>query len=321
MESSGKEIDPYENPFGLTKRQIDDANIGSKIYGTIPKNAEIWYGHSMLTAILFPATPAEATENDGYITRQIGNYEYIMEASIDPENKDRMLPYGKYPRLLMAWMAKQIRVAGKKVTEYVNPEMCTITIPSLSHLAEELGLGRGGTTLKDLNEHIKRMMLSYISIHQVTGFAGGKKRHEVLRVPFARAASYQQTEDEGNDSFRIMLDPEVFRRLATETAPFDTRASNALLSGRSVMAYDIYIWLVGSLHSLNKPMTFGWDWLKEHFGTSIKDDRNFRQKFRAALKRVQTVYPDAKFTVSTKNGLTLLPSRSAIQPTKESSKK
>lgn len=313
MTSSEKDRDQCQNEIGLTKRNIDDMIAGAAISETAPSAAEIWYGHSMLTSILFPATPAEARENDGYVSRQIGHYEYILEAGIDPENKDRQLPYGKYPRLLMAWMAKRIRVAGKKADEYVNPEFCTITIPSISKLAEELGVGKGGTTLKELNEHIKRMMLSYISIHQVTGFAEGQ-RHEVLKVPFARAATYRQEKNAGDDSFAIMLDPEVFRRLGTETAPFDTRASKALLSGRSVMAYDIYIWLVGTLHNMKNPLTFNWTWLKEHFGTSIKDERNFRQKFRTAIKRVQAVYPEAKFAISTKKGITLFPSVSAIAP-------
>ncbi|WP_405748472.1 hypothetical protein [Bifidobacterium sp.] len=35
----------------------------------------------------------------------------------------------------------------------------------------------------------------------------------------------------------IMLNPEVYRQLASETAPFDTRASRFLLTGRSVLAY------------------------------------------------------------------------------------
>lgn len=281
-----------------------------------PKSAEIWYGHSMLTAILFPATAAEAQKNDGYISQQLGDYEYILEASLDPESKDRMLPFGKYPRLIMAWMAKRIRIAGNKKDEYVNPEMCSINIPTIGRLADELGLGKGGKTLHDLNEHLKRMTQSIISIHRVSGFIANK-RHEVVKMPFALASTYNEAKDVADGSFSIMLNPEVYRQLASETAPFDTRASRFLLTGRSVLAYDIYVWLVGTLHGMKKPMTFSWDWLYERFGYGMRTQRNFRSKFRRALEKVQMVYPEAHVCVSIK-GLLLKPSPSVIAPrTKE----
>ena len=96
----------------------------------------------------------------------------------------------------------------------------------------------------------------------------------------------------------IMLNPEVYRQLASETAPFDTRASRFLLTGRSVLAYDIYVWLVGTLHGMKKPMTFSWDWLYERFGYGMRTQRNFRSKFRRALEKGQMVYPEAHVCVS-----------------------
>ena len=137
-------------------------------------------------------------------------------------------------------------------------------------------------------------------------------------MSFALASTYNESKDVADGSFSIMLNPEVYRQLASETAPFDTRASSFLLAGRSVLPYDIYIWLVGTLHGLKKPMTFSWDWLYERFGYGIQTQRNFRSKFRRALEKVQMVYPEAHFSVSLK-GLMLKPSRSAIAPRKEQS--
>ncbi len=288
-----------------------DINKIVDIWSHEPKSAEIWYGHSILTAILFPYTARQAEE--GYTEQRIGDFEYILEAGLDLENKDRVLPFGKYPRLVMAWMAKRIRLAGENGDEYVDPERCVITIPNLSWLAKELGLSKGSVVLRDLNEHIKRMTQSIITIHRRSGFIGKQTRHDVLRVPFATATSYSESEDTGDNSISIALNPEVFRELANETAPFDMRASSYLLSGRSVMAYDIYIWLVGSFHNLRRPMPFPWEWLHQRFGSSIKDERNFRMKFRKALERVQKVYPAANVTVGPK-GCTLHPSPEAIPP-------
>lgn len=277
-----------------------------------PAPIEIWYGHSILTAILFPAqSPDPGTE---YVARQNGAYEYMLEAGVDPETKRREFPFGKYPRLLMAWLAKRIRMAGEKGDDVADPVAHTVTIASLGHLAEDLGLGKGGVTLKALQEQIRRVLLSHISIRKTSGFQYGV-RHEVINVPLAKAVAFEDQPNQRDSSITIILDPEVYRLLAHDTAPFDTRATRILLSGRSVLAYDIYVWLVGSLYRLSHPMDFTWHWLYERFGDGISEERNFRQKFRKAMEKVAQVYPDVHFKIS-RAGLKLHPSPTAIAPRK-----
>ena len=91
-----------------------------------PDSKEIWYGHSILTSTLFPATPP--AEGTPFVSKDNNTVEYILEAGIDSLTRSRDYPYGKYPRLLMAWMAKQIRSAGTRKTPTVDPAQHTITI-------------------------------------------------------------------------------------------------------------------------------------------------------------------------------------------------
>ncbi len=50
-------------------------------------------------------------------------------------------------------------------------------------------------------------------------------------MSFALASTYNESKDVADGSFSIMLNPEAYRQLASETAPFDTRASSFLLAG------------------------------------------------------------------------------------------
>ena len=113
---------------------LDRVATISDIENRLPDSKEIWYGHSILTSTLFPATPpAEGTD---FVSKDNSTVEYILEAGIDSLTRSRDFPYGKYPRLLMAWMAKQIRSAGTRKTPTVDPSQRTITIPSMYQLSE-----------------------------------------------------------------------------------------------------------------------------------------------------------------------------------------
>lgn len=273
-----------------------------------PSSKEIWYGHSILTSTLFPSTQPKAGTD--FVSKTNGAIEYILEAGIDPEERKRKFPYGKYPRLIMAWIAKQIRAAKRTKTEYVDPATRTITIPSIWQLCNELGLPRGGKTADKLQEQLRLLLASHISIRRTTGFAGGRM-HDLVSLPLVEMVRFKEDDDSAFSGSAFVLTKEVYERLARESAPFDTRASSLLLSGRSVLPYDIYVWMTGSMKNLNHPLPITWEWLYERFGDGIGEIRNFKMKFRRALDRVHQVYPMARFVVSSE-GVTLFPSPTAI---------
>lgn len=284
------------------------------IHSETPKFCDIWYGHSLFTSTLFPQT--HPRETGTFISKQSGNFEYILEAGIDPTSKIRKFPCGKYPRILMCWIAKRIRMAGKRGDSYVDPETKTIRIPSLSFLATDLGIGKGGTTLQSLNDQIRRLAICRISVHRVSGYRNGSRR-EMINLPLAHGVVFEEFDDVRRNGFTMAITPEIWEVLVKETAPFDLRAARSLLSGRSVMPYDIYIWLLTSYWNLRFQRDFSWIWLREKFGEGLTDERNFRLKFRKAMTRISAVYPAARFAV-TRNGITLFPSAPAIEPKRDS---
>lgn len=297
QESTGLELD---------LRKVD---LLEDIENRAPDSKEIWYGHSILTSTLFPPVPpAKGTD---YISKSNGSYEYVLEAGVDSVTRQRQFPNGKYPRLLMAWMAKQIRAAGKHKTDTVDPETRTITIPSIYQLAQEMGIQRGGTTYKRLQEQLRLLLVSHISIRRKTGFAG-REFHDTVNVQIAEAVRVaEDTKDSGMSGAAFVLTKEVYERLARESAPFDTRATSILLSGRSVLPYDVYVWLTGSMKELKHDLPVSWDWLYERFGDSISDKSNFRRTFKAALEKVEQVYPAVRVDV-TRKGLILHPSPTSV---------
>lgn len=278
-----------------------------------PDSKEIWYGHSVLTSTIFPSTqPAEGTE---FVSKDNGTVMYVLEAGVDIEQRKRRFPYGKYPRLLMAWIAKQIRAAGNKKTATVDPETKTITIPTLYQLCEELGVPRGGRTSEALREQLRLLLSCRICVTRTSGFAG-KRIDDVVYLPIVKAArNVRDTKNSDYSGAMFVLSDEVYERLKNESAPFDTRASMILLSGRSVLPYDVYVWLTGSMHRLRHDLPVKWDWLFERFGDGISDIALFRKSFRKALEKVQEVYPSVNVEVPKRgDGIILHPSPTSVAP-------
>lgn len=292
----------------LTADQLRKLETLSDIENRQPDSKEIWYGHSILTSTLFPPKPPK--EGTDFVSKSNGNIEYMLEAGIDPETRQRKFPSGKYPRLLMAWIAKQIRMAGGRRTDTVDPETRTITIPSIYQLCDEMSIPRGGATARKLQEQIRLLLSSHISIRRTSGFAG-KSYHDTVNLPLVEAVRFaEDKQDAGYSGSSFVLTEEVYKRLSHESAPFDTRASSYLLSGRSVLPYDVYVWLTGSMRKLSHPLPVEWKWLYERFGDGIIE-KNFRSNFRTALKKVQQVYPQVRVKVDRKF-VTLYPSPTSV---------
>lgn len=95
----------------------------------------------------------------------------------------------------------------------------------------------------------------------------------------------------------VRLSTEYFESLSRFAVPLDERAIAAL--SHSAQALDVYAWLAQRLHRVPKeaPQFVPWPALQEQFGQGFTRIRDFRRKFLATLRQVQTAYPEARFTV------------------------
>lgn len=307
-----------EPKLPLTATQLE---LLSDIDERYPSPNEIWYGHSILTSTLFPASqPPKGTD---FVSKSNRSIRYMLEAGVDDETLTREFPFGKYPRLIMAWIAKKIRSAGNHRTDYVDPETRTIRVPSIYALCEEMGVGHGGTTAETVSKQLRRLLACRISIRKQTGnYLGMRKRiMDTKYIPLVEVVSTVEDDMDVNSSAVVFrLTEEVYKRLSKESAPFDTRIAAYLLSKRSVMPYDVYLWLNGSMRSLHHPLPVDWEWLHEQFGEDIEEMRVFKRKFRSALAKIRTVYPNLRVEIPPRGkGIVVYPSVMMIEPRKNDS--
>jgi hypothetical protein len=110
----------------------------------------------------------------------------------------------------------------------------------------------------------------------------------------------------------LRLSDRFFESLSASAVPLDPRALAAL--SHSALALDCYAWMAQRLHRIEKPagVKLSWSNLAEQFGSEYADRRNFKRKFRVALREALALYPDAKVE-PVPGGLVLRPSPPPIR--------
>jgi len=199
------------------------------------------------------------------------------------------LPYGTYPRLLLAWLTSE-------AVKTKNSEL--VLGPTLSGFMNELGLipagGRWGT-ISRLKDQMMRLFSSYVSCRVAADT-------EALGVGFPVAFKYHLWWDSKSPDqaalwlSTVTLSQDFFREIIERPVPIDMRALKALK--RSPLALDTYCWLTYRLSYLKKRAQIPWPALQAQFGAGYpgtpQGQRNFKKNFLKHLRSVLVVYPQAK---------------------------
>lgn len=228
--------------------------------------------------------------------RRAGALRLRLEA---PE--DIGLPYGRYPRLLLAWVA----------TEAVRTKSPHLELgDSLSAFLRELGVTpSGGPTgpIRRVREQMKRLFSTGITVTWERGREFKVEKLSVVRRSYLWWDTPRPDEPVGEGSF-VTLSADFFQELDRVRVPIDLRAVRAL---ESSMALDAYLWLSHRTFPLSKPVRIPWSSLHRQFGSQSARLTEFRRSFRHALRQVLVLYPYFRVRAGGRKQLLVLPSAKA----------
>lgn len=223
-------------------------------------------------------------------------------------NPRKGLPYGSYPRLLLAWLC----------TEAVRTKSPNIHLGSnQAEFMRKLALNRDGRTIAALKEQTNRLVSSLFTVEfsdrELKGF-----RNLLL----ANSGFELWKPQTGEWETHLQLTTDFFNDIVQNPVPFDFNVLNALR--KSPMAMDVYTWLVYRTYSIyvtgNRPVKISWSDLQAQFGAnygSLPDDSvdfklmpidiakveqqglyDFKRKFLQALKKISQHYPELEQQLS-----------------------
>ncbi|WP_049151508.1 replication protein RepA [Corynebacterium striatum] len=237
---------------------------------------------------------------------------------------DEGLPYGKYPRLIMAYViTRAVANAGKvKDGTLTIDEACRIPLGhSMNHFLQAIGVptrangGRRGN-LTILREQLLRLAGSMITVKSDDGVHARGRNTQIMEEWDLWFDSRDPNQGSFIESY-LKLTPQFFKHIAEAPIPIDLNVLRELNKPR---AMDLYIWLTVKQYWLAKnnrdAYTFTWEMMAANFATKALDSNNARQNFRKEIKKavqeLKTAWPNAGIEADT-DGATVTRTAPSVQ--------
>lgn len=234
------------------------------------------------------------------------------------------LPYGKYPRLIMAYIiTRAVANAGRlKEGKITHEEARRIPLGhSMSHFLQAIGVtgrGTGGVhgNLSKIRDQLLRLASSAITVQSDDGIHARGRNTQILED----WNLWFDPRDPNQGSFmesELVLTPQFFKHIAESPIPIDLNVLRELNKPRSM---DIYIWLTVKQYWLAKnnrdAYTFTWEMIAANFATSeitsTTQMRDFRRRTKEAIEEVSKVWPNSGIEANT-GGVTITRTAPSVQ--------
>jgi len=251
-----------------------------------------------MARILVQTTMPHSEPVSSTFVRENGRLQLCMLA-----NPKVGLPYGRYPRLLVAWI----------VTEAVRTKDPKIWLgKNLSRFMADLGLsvtGGSSGTVGRFRDQMKRLFSTTISVTEDLP-ARGQWHDAGFRISSQTHLWWNpdDSSESGSWGSHVLLGADFFQAITSRPVPIDLRVLRVL---KSSLALDIYTWLTYRSSYLKKPCRVSWQSLAHQFGSDYREIGDFRRRFLQAARQVLDVYPTARLE-KVRGGIKLRPSRPHI---------
>ena len=233
------------------------------------------------------------------------NGPFTLYMQSGPGNK---LPFGNYPRLLMAWVS----------TEAVRTQSRELVLgKSLSKFMRTLGVyssdGKAYTRLRNQMDRLFNASVSLIYKDE----RGKATVNAVIADSTAFWWNPKRPDQPSLWESKIELSEKFFKEIISHPVPLNMNTLTALK--RSSLGLDLYLWLVYRTFALHAAQPITWRQVYRQFGLDpdqASDNvtvQNFRRKVLRELKKIKLAWSGLNY--STARGVLILhPSTPAIPP-------
>ena len=252
---------------------------------------DITYVHADMCQVYLPYQDSninllEVTQGD--LKMRITGGRYLDSVSRQPIECG--IPYGTRARLLLYLINEQA---------ILNQSPTFQLAKNFSDLCRKLGIPRSGRSMEEVKIQFERLCTASFTLEWKGNEESGRHNFFIIQTLVTNGKfknmDYSNVESKIK-GFQITLSEAYFKSVIRRGVPMDKRTITALQNNS--MCLDIYSWLTHRLYRIpagtQKFLT--WKTLKDQFGQSIGDMRNFKRDFRKNLKNVTLQYRAAKIS-------------------------
>ena len=286
-------------PSPPAQRHFTRADQVNQLVGASEAEADLGFMARMMALCSLPRTnPGNRLQ----YKRVNGPYKLIMFSSGETK-----LPYGNFPRLLLAWVC----------TEAVRTQSRELILgKSLSEFMRALGVyttdGKAHTRLRNQMKRLFHAQVEFI-------YKDGPAEQFIASRVADRGEFWwdpKRPEEPMLWDSKIRLGEEFFHEIIQHPVPLDMNTLKALK--RCALGLDLYLWLTYRTFALHAPLRLPWLQVYRQFGPNPNNAthdavQNFRRRILRELKKIKLAWPGLNY--STAPGVLILhPSIPAIAP-------
>ena len=190
------------------------------------------------------------------------------------------IPYGTYPRLILAYLATQaVKTQSQEI--YLGKSFGTFL--------RALDIKYGGKQYKQLQMQLKRTLGASFAWTYETD-----ERWTRLNVQVSNYSALwwnPKTPEQGTiwESY-IRLNTDFFNEIVRNAVPLDLRVLGTLKN--SPLGLDLYMFIAWRTFKIDAPVFIGWKSLQEQLGGQYAELKKFARDCRKHITRIQAISPN-----------------------------
>jgi hypothetical protein len=239
---------------------------------------------SYYAAELIHATLPYTDPKTPHWIRKNGNYSLIVASGIDEEGVPFGVPYGSFPRLVLAYIITRVVETRERRIDF--SAYFSGFLKEIGYTGNHKGNSASG---KRIHDQLERLLHATISFQ----YKDNEQRSR-LNITVAPKSvlwwNYKNPEQGSLWGSYLNLSEDFYEAILAAPVPLRTDILAALK--KSPLALDVYMWVSYRLFTMQaqneEQITLSYGRLQEQFGTGIatKNYRLFRSRFRDALADV-----------------------------------
>jgi hypothetical protein len=288
----------------LAERAHELTSARDRIQSKDPKSAgEIAFMSSPLVQVTLPHSDPGDVE---VWSRENGDLSLYIRPGVEKTENGNYrslgLPYGVYPRLIMAWVCTQVTRHGRRRLDLGE---------SLQEFMRELEVtpsgGERGTTGR-FQEQMRRLFSARIGM--IWQRPGREKRRSAvvadeLDLWWDPKDPSQKTLWESS----VQLSCPFFETVRKRPVPADQRVLREIKD--SALAIDLYFWTTYKAATIEEPLALSWQQVHDQLGSDYKQTKHFAAEARKHLREISLVWTDLQYETP-RGRLKLLPSQPSV---------
>lgn len=221
-----------------------------------------------------------------------------VSIDINSGSKDGILiglPYGSYPRLILAFL----------VTQAVKTQSPMLYLgKSFADFLKLIGIEKGGNTRKQLQKQLNRTLSASFAWSYTTDKQWSRENIQISHKSQLWWDEKQPEQQALWESY-IKLNTDFFNEIIRNAVPLDLRVLSILKN--SPLGLDLYMFIAWRVFKMDKSVFISWKSLQEQLGGQYENIHDFSRDCRRHIKKIQAIRPDLNVT-SVKGRLCLKPS-------------